>query len=156
VLLCAQGLCNMSVQPGRYSLQVSLTDDTHLNRYTVPLVWLAYHAAVCCYLPVVVFLLHAQGLCNMSCSQAGTAWSFDRLDTSEQMHRCLVCPCISCRSCRSYSAVCCYLPVVVFLLHAVLCNMSIQPGEGCKGCSSVPITNHARICILAMPALMCS
>jgi hypothetical protein len=33
LLLCAQGLCNMSLQPGRYSL-VSLTDLTHPNRCT--------------------------------------------------------------------------------------------------------------------------
>jgi hypothetical protein len=72
LLLCAQGLCNMSLQPGRYSL-VSLTDLTHPNRCT-DVYWYALnlvqviksHAAVCCYLQVVVLLQHAQGLCNMS------------------------------------------------------------------------------------------
>jgi hypothetical protein len=34
LLLHAQGLCNMSLQPERHSLQVSWTDLTHLSRCT--------------------------------------------------------------------------------------------------------------------------
>jgi hypothetical protein len=56
----------MSLQPGRYSL-VSLTDLTSEQIHRCLLVCLASRAGhvgrmlVCCYLPVVVFLLHAQG-----------------------------------------------------------------------------------------------
>jgi hypothetical protein len=42
LLLHAQGLCNMSLQPERHSLQVSWTVLTHLNRCT-DVYWYALH-----------------------------------------------------------------------------------------------------------------
>jgi hypothetical protein len=71
LLLCAQGLCNMSLQPGRYSL-VSLTDLTHPNRCT-DVYWYALNLVQVMQVPCSCLLLsgccavqHAQGLCNMS------------------------------------------------------------------------------------------
>jgi hypothetical protein len=138
------------VQPAR-----SLTDLTHLNTqmYNGMVV---YHAAVCCYLPVVVFLLHAQGLCNMSIQPGRYSLSLLTDFTSLNSTDVTGMPCISCRSCRSYAAVCCYLPVVVFLLHRVCATCQYSQVKDATGCSSCRHNQHIRICLLANALLMCS
>jgi hypothetical protein len=85
-VLCAQGLCNMSLQPGRYSL-VSLTDLTHLNRYTdvycMPCISCRScrsDAAVLCHLPVVVFIAVCTGFVqHVTAARQVQPGLFDRL-----------------------------------------------------------------------------
>jgi hypothetical protein len=91
LLLCAQGLCNMSLQPGRYSL-VSLTDLTHPNRCT-DVYWYALNlvqvmqvpcrsAAICSCCAVAA----CTGLCNMS-TQAVTGCKVCFTDPTHQNNR---------------------------------------------------------------------
>jgi hypothetical protein len=63
LLLCAQGLCNMSLQPGRYSL-VSLTDLTHPNRCT-DVYWYALNLVQVMQVPCSCLLLSA-GCCAVA------------------------------------------------------------------------------------------
>jgi hypothetical protein len=119
-LLHAQGLCIMS-RPGRYSL-VSLTDLTSQQIHRCLLICLASrvgHAgrmllssAIC---RLLCLLLCAGFVQHVTAARQVQPGLFDRLDTSQQIHRCLLMPCISCRSCRSDAAVLCHLPVVVFI-----------------------------------------
>jgi hypothetical protein len=54
---------------------------------------------------------------------------FDRLDTSQQIHRCLLICLASRRSCRSDAAVLCHLPVVVFIAVCTgFVPRQVQPG----------------------------
>jgi hypothetical protein len=143
-LLCSccmhRGLCIMSRQPGRYSL-VSLTDLTHLNRYTDVYICLASRvghgsdAAVLCHLPVVVFIAVCTGFVqHVTAARQVQPGLFDRLDTSTDTQMSTDMPCISCRSCRSDAAVLCHLPVVVFIavctgfVQHVTAARQVQPG----------------------------
>jgi hypothetical protein len=79
-------------------------------------------AAVLCHLPVVVFIAVCTGFVqHVTAARQVQPGLFDRLDTSQQMHRCLLVCLESCRSCKSHAAVCCYLQVVVLLQHAQVC-----------------------------------
>jgi hypothetical protein len=74
-LLCAQGLCCTSTQPGRYSLQGPLTDLTHLNEYCRCML-VGCISYGCLLLSAGCCVLAACRVCaTCQCSQAGTAWS---------------------------------------------------------------------------------
>jgi hypothetical protein len=89
--------------------------------------------AVLCHLPVVVFMLCTGFVQHVTAARQVQPGLFDRLDTSQQIHRCLLMPCISCR-CRSDAAVLCHLPVVVFIavctgfVQHVTAARQVQPG----------------------------
>jgi hypothetical protein len=77
--------------------------------------------------PVVVIAVCTGFVQHVTAARQVQPGLFDRLDTSQQIHRCLLMPCISCRSCRSDAAVLCHLPVVVFI--AVCTGFVHQAGQ---------------------------
>jgi hypothetical protein len=147
LLLCSCKVCAACIERKGYCRSLDRLD---MNRYTDVCWWLAYHAAVS-PLPVVVFLLHAQGL-TCQYSQAGTAWSLTDISTDTQMSGM---SCLHLVQVMGLMLLSCYLPVVVFLLHAQgLCNMSIQPGEGCNRLQH--LLHNKTYSVLANACMMCS
>jgi hypothetical protein len=93
VLAACTGACmsRQQVQPGLFD-RLDTSTDTQMST-DMPCISCRScrsDAAVLCHLPVVVLLLCAQGLCNMSLARQVQPGLFDRLDTSQQIHRCLL------------------------------------------------------------------
>jgi hypothetical protein len=146
VYCCAQGLCNMSLQPGRYSL-VSLTDLTsqQIHRcllYALHLVAgrMLLSSAICrllCLLLCTGFVQHVTAARQV---QPGL---FDRLDTSQQMHRCLLVCLESVQviqsGCLLLSAGCCAVAACTGFVQHV--NTAVT---GCKVCFTDPTHQNNR------------
>jgi hypothetical protein len=87
-------------------------------------------AAVLCHLPVVVFIAVCTGFVqHVTAARQVQPGLFDRLDTSQQIHRCLLI-CLASRVGHAgrmllSSAICRLLCCVL----QGLCNMSLQPGR---------------------------
>jgi hypothetical protein len=86
-------------------------------------------AAVLCHLPVVVFMLCTGFVQHVTAARQVQPGLFDRLDTSQQIHRCLIC--LASRVGHAgrmllSSAICRLL--CLLLCAQGLCNMSLQPG----------------------------
>jgi hypothetical protein len=88
-------------------------------------------AAVLCHLPVVVFIAVCTGFVqHVTAARQVQPGLFDRLDTSQQIHRCLLI-CLASRVGHGRmllsSAICRLL--CLLLCAQGLCNMSLQPGR---------------------------
>jgi hypothetical protein len=131
LLLCAQGLCNMSLQPAA-GCNVQ-TEVTHRNRHTDVLQHVVLLELLSCgSLPGV--LAACTGVYHVKTARQVQPGLFDRLDTSQQIHRCLLI-CLASRVGHAgrmllSSAICrllCLLLCAGFVQH-VTAARQVQPG----------------------------
>jgi hypothetical protein len=130
LLLCAQGLCNIITTSCR--LQCITRPRTHRNRHTDVLQHVVLLGCSVAGSPCrLLCSLHAQVCASCQAARQVQPGLFDRLDTSQQIHRCLLI-CLASRVGHAgrmllSSAICRLL--CLLLCAQGLCNMSLQPGR---------------------------